>query len=156
MAHFEVERGPAFVALRWDIRNAPAMRWRVLRSNAGFATNAVLQVDDGQTMICETVECGAADEGVDDKRTYYYTVFVEDSKGVWHRQVKAEVKPFDRLQWHHSRYDVEASSGAVNCGEVVQEARILNLVMQHQTPGPDTGKGGCEIGRADPLNSPRV
>ena len=40
LVHFEAHRMPHYVTLTWDVRHAPALSWRVLRSETAFAADA--------------------------------------------------------------------------------------------------------------------
>ena len=99
--HFIADRQGGSVVLAWDVRNTPALSWRVLRSDKDFAETADALVGTGQTLVSESAQCGARDATIDDETTYYYTVFASDEQGVWHRQVKAKIKAAERLQWRH-------------------------------------------------------
>ena len=117
LTHFEVEGGPGFVMLRWDVKNAPALEWRVLRSDHYFAENAT--IGGGQTLVSESAQCGAADERVDGRTTYYYTVFAKDQGGIWHRQVKVKARPGDRMRWQHPAHTAEPGRAlSTVCGTV--------------------------------------
>jgi len=99
LAHFEAERNHASVLLRWDVRHAPALRSRVLRSEADFAETADALPGSGQTLVSDSANCGARDDQATGEGSYYYTVFAQDEQAVWHRQVK--VDHADKLSWHH-------------------------------------------------------
>ncbi len=125
LTHFEVERGPGFVTLGWDVKNADAPKWRVLRSDRDFAESATAGA--AQTLVSESAECGAADERVDDETAYYYTVFAQDRDGAWHRQVKAKVRPGDRLQWLHPAQPGEPDSAVSPYSGTVGSDFVLRM-----------------------------
>jgi hypothetical protein len=125
LTHFEVERGPRFVTLRWDVKNATAPKWRVLRSDRDFAGKATAGGD--QTLVSESAECGAADEQVDDETAYYYTVFAQDQDGAWHRQVKVKARPGDRMRWLHPTRAAEPGRALSTDGGTVGPDFVLRM-----------------------------
>ena len=50
LTHFQARRDGNRVELGWDVRNAPALRWRVLRSEQDFATSSDALPGSGQTV----------------------------------------------------------------------------------------------------------
>jgi hypothetical protein len=130
LTHFIADRQGGSVVLAWDVRNTPALSWRVLRSDKDFAETADALVGTGQTLVSESAQCGARDATIDDETTYYYTVFASDEQGVWHRQVKAKIKAAERLQWRHPAHWETAENDYVNCGEVQRESDLVALRIQ--------------------------
>ena len=101
IAHFEAERERGYVALKWDVRKAPALRWRVLRSEHDFAETADALDGSGKTLVSDSEQCGANDNQIAESATYFYTVFAQDEQGAWHRQVKIRIDHGEHLRWHH-------------------------------------------------------
>ena len=81
LTHFEARREAGFVELGWDVRNAPALRWRVLRSESEFAATADAQAGSGQTLVMKGGDTYVMDDQVVPGTAYFYTVFAQDEKG---------------------------------------------------------------------------
>ena len=80
--HFHARRELDFVELSWDVHNAPGeLRWRVLRSESGFATDAQALTGSGQTLVSEGTDTYLMDKEVVRRRPYFYTVFLQDDDG---------------------------------------------------------------------------
>ena len=112
LVHFEAHRMPHYVTLAWDVRHAPALSWRVLRSETGFAAEAgeAEVVGSGQTLVSESATAGARDEAVGESAMYYYTVFSSDAHGEWERQMRAKVEPDDHFRVDRTECDFEQGS----------------------------------------------
>jgi hypothetical protein len=136
LTHFIADRQGGAVVLAWDVRNAAALSWRVLRSEHDFAAAADAPAGSDQTLVSEGAQCGARDEKIDELTTYYYTVFARDTQGVWHRQVKVKVKPDERLRWRHPAYGEDVASDYVDCGELEREPDLIALRTQSSLPYP--------------------
>ena len=93
IAHFRVRHGGNRVGLEWDVRNADAIRCRVLRSTEGFADNPEAPGTNGQVLLSESQANHLDDEGLDKHGRYFYTVFAQMADGSWQRQVTAKVWP---------------------------------------------------------------
>ena len=104
LVHFEAHRMPRYVTLAWDVRHAPALTWRVLRSETGFADDvgADSVVGSGQTLVSESDGTGARDDAVAEGVTYFYTVFAQDEQGTWERQVTVKLERDDHLRLERS------------------------------------------------------
>lgn len=113
LTHFEATRDHGDVVLRWDVRHGPALRWRVLRSEHDFAEAPDALPGGDQTLVSESAQCGARDDQIVGNIPYYYTVFAQDTEGVWHRQVKAKIAHGDRLHWHRPSMG-DASPGSTS------------------------------------------
>jgi hypothetical protein len=100
IAHFHVRHHAGRIELEWEVRNAPSIRWRVLRSEQGFADSADAPGANGQVLVNESSDTFLTDEGLDSQAHYFYTVFSQERDG-WTRQVEAKVRPHDRLSWFH-------------------------------------------------------
>jgi hypothetical protein len=101
LTHFQARREAGFVELGWDVRNATELRWRVLRSEREFASTADALPDSGQTVLMEGTDTYVMDDQVVKGTPYFYTVFAQDERGVWHRQVATRVAHGDRFRWLH-------------------------------------------------------
>jgi hypothetical protein len=99
--HFHAKRETARVELFWEVRNAPALRWRVLRSEHEFAASAGALPDSGQTVVMEGSDTHLTDTDITDGQPYFYTVFAQDADGIWHAQAKARLAHRERLRWLH-------------------------------------------------------
>lgn len=120
LVHFYVHRDGTQAELGWEVRNAPALSWRVLRSGHGFADAADALPGSGQTVVLAGTDTHVTDEALAAGATYFYTVFAQDEQGAWHRQVKARVRPHDHLRWRHGDAGVEQDP-------TVWEAKMLAL-----------------------------
>jgi hypothetical protein len=69
LAHFHARRERGYVELGWEVRNTPALRWRVLRSEREFATAADALPGNGQTMVMEGTATHVSDEHVHSRLT---------------------------------------------------------------------------------------
>lgn len=65
IAHFHVRHHDGRIELEWEVRNAPTLRWRVLRSQYGYADNAEVPGTNGQVLVNESSDTFLADEGLD-------------------------------------------------------------------------------------------
>ena len=133
MTHFEAERERGYVAFRWDVRKAPAVRWRVLRSEHDFAETADALDGSGQTLVSDSEQCGANDGQIVESTTYFYAVFAQDEQGAWRRQVKIRIDHGEHLQWRHaSKAAFEEGSPAEGYYDPEQvAARELYLFKHH-------------------------
>ena len=114
LTRFKASRDHGDVVLRWDVRNAPAFRWRVLRSESGFAETTDVLPGGDQTLVSESPDCGARDDQAGGEKSYYYTVFAQDAEGIWHRQVKIKVDRGDKLSWHRDSLEETARPTATS------------------------------------------
>ncbi len=103
LVHFNVHRDGTRAELGWEVRNAPALSWRVLRSERGFADVPDALSGSGQTVILKGTDTHVTDEALAEGTTYFFTVFAQDERGAWHRQVTARVAPRDHLRWLRGR-----------------------------------------------------
>lgn len=101
LVHFHAHSESDHVELEWEVRNAPALSWRVLRSEHGFAETADALPGSDQTMVMEGRETHMTDEKLVKGRRYFYTVFAQDEQGAWHRQVTTRLEDHDHLHWCH-------------------------------------------------------
>lgn len=137
LTHFEAVRDDeGGVILRWDVRNAPALGWRVLRSDCSFAETAEALAGGDQTLISESPDCGMRDDQASGETSYYYTVFAQDAEGIWHRQVKIKIDHGDKLSWHRASFeDASPADGyiadpaAVTAVELSMERQASNLLF---------------------------
>jgi hypothetical protein len=137
LTHFEAVRDQeGGVILRWDVRNAPARRWRVLRSEHGFAETAEALSGGDQTLVSESADCGVRDDQAIGEATCYYAVFAQDEKGAWHRQVTIKIDHGDRLSWHRPSFEEAspadgyiADPAAVTAVELSMERQASNLLF---------------------------
>ena len=144
MAHFHVEHHQGGVELEWEVRNAEPLRWRVLRSDRGFAEYAEPPGTNGQVRVSEGQNTYLRDEGLDPQRNYFYTVFSQEPDGTWQRQVEAKTHPRKGLHWSHPDADETfttersfAETGVVDPGSigttVAQRAAFGCLRVGHLT-----------------------
>ena len=59
LTHCEVEHLNGIDVLVWDVKNAPALDWRVLRSERAFADTADALTGSGQILVPESEHCEA-------------------------------------------------------------------------------------------------
>ena len=71
LAHFYVRRDGTQAELGWEVRNAPALSWRVLRSEQGFADAAEALPGSGQTMVLDGTDTHVTDEALAADATYF-------------------------------------------------------------------------------------
>jgi hypothetical protein len=98
------------VTFDWEVRNAPKLRWRILRSEEGYAASPEPPGDNGQTLVCETSDTHIADTC--EHGALYYTFFSNDQTGDWQRQIETKVKAHEGLSWFHRDAGQEALSKA--------------------------------------------
>lgn len=125
LVHFYVRRDGTRAELGWEVHNAPALNWRVLRSEQGFADVPEAPPGGGQTMVLDGTDTHVTDEALAAGATYFYTVFAQDERGAWHRQVTARVAHHDHLRWRHDDAGVEQDP-------TVWEAKMLALGQYHR------------------------
>jgi hypothetical protein len=101
MAHFHARHHDGSIELDWEVRNAGSPRWRVLRSEQGFADGAEAPGSNGQVLVNESEDTHLTDRGLDRHAHYFYTVFSQEEDGSWQRQVEVKVTPRDALSWIH-------------------------------------------------------
>ncbi len=51
LAYFHARREGTQAFLEWEVRNAPDLSWRVLRSESGFADEATAPARGDQTLV---------------------------------------------------------------------------------------------------------
>ncbi|RJQ53836.1 MAG: hypothetical protein C4521_06665 [Actinobacteria bacterium] len=89
---FSATAGDGSVDLAWTNPSDPDYAaTRVLRSTAGYATEA--SETAGQTQVYEGPAEAAADTGVTNGVTYYYTAFARDTAGGWSPAASASARP---------------------------------------------------------------
>ncbi len=149
LTHFEAHRMPRYVTLTWDVRGAPALRWRVLRSEAGFAEDAGAGcvVGRGQTLVSESDAPGSRDDAVTEGVTYFYTVFSQDERGEWDQQVKVKVEHDDHLRLERTQpgefEEASPANGYWDAEEVEANAAYQARTMSTRFfPDPATMPGG--------------
>jgi len=113
IAHFHARHENGCVELDWEVRNADDLRWRVLRSEWGFAGSAEAPGTNGQVLVNESAETYLTDRGLDPSKHFWYTVFSQEPDDTWCKQVEVKLRPHDLLGWVHpgaqSVVDAEAS-----------------------------------------------
>jgi hypothetical protein len=122
LTHFKAHRQKDTVELGWDVRNAPELRWRVLRSERGFAETADVHVGGDQMVVMEGTDTFAFDDAIEDGVAYFYTVFVLGENGAWHKQVSAKVAHNDRHEWRRP----EAGDGPLRDGSSLPEGLMID------------------------------
>jgi hypothetical protein len=122
LAHFHARRERDYVELIWEVRNAPDLSWRILRSEHEFAATADAFAGSGQILVMQGTETHARDDRVAEGTPYFYTVFAQDEQGVWQRQVTTRLEQPGHLHWHHGD---DASGAGVVYGPA--EARALAM-----------------------------
>ena len=101
MAHFHARHENGCIELDWEVRNADEVRWRVLRSEQGYAASAEPPGANGHVLVNESPDTHLADQGLDPNKHYCYTVFSQEPDGTWRKQVEAKLRPHDLLGWVH-------------------------------------------------------
>jgi hypothetical protein len=142
MAHFQARREADFVELGWEIRNGPVLRWRILRSDRGFAAAAEALEGSDQTVVMEGTDTYLRDDEVVEGTPYFYTVFAQDDQGVWHRQVETRLTRGERLRWLNpslKRWTDEAATGYRAAGALSGEPDGTLLLTSNP---PVTWSGG--------------
>jgi len=100
LVRLKARRVAGAIVLTWDVRGARALRWRVLRSESGFAAGPFddTVVGNEQTLVSDQVRPGSRDDlGALDATpsTAFYTIFCEDERGAWHRQARLKLDTRD-------------------------------------------------------------
>jgi hypothetical protein len=135
LAHFHATCEGDQAELRWEVRNAGQMHWRVLRSESEHADRADVLVGGSQTVVMDGTDTSLVDS-VEEGKTYYYTVFAQDEHGDWHRQVDVKLTSHDKLSWWHQKYMPPTSPQVA--AELRRESRDREMegyVLPHM-PGP--------------------
>ena len=101
LAHFHAWRHGDSAVLEWEVRNSPPLRWRILRSTEGYAESAEPPGENGQTLVTDDTQTHCTDEGLSPSASYFYTIFAENEKGDWQRQVETKLHHLDALRWLH-------------------------------------------------------
>jgi hypothetical protein len=135
MAHFHARHENGCIELDWEVRNADEVRWRVLRSEQGFAASAEPPGANGQTLVNETTDTYLADRGLDADKHYCYTVFSQEPDGTWRKQVEVKLRPHDLLGWVHPQaqdvVDAQASFARMPPGtEFTQRSPLDGLTWR--------------------------
>jgi hypothetical protein len=129
LVHFHARREPGCALLEWELRGAPVIRWRVLRSSHQFAVTADALPGSEQTVIMEGTDTHATDETIEGATPYFYSVFAQDEQGTWHLQVKVKLRQHGHsLEWHHGEPGAEQAPSP-------SDVRALYLVS-HPPPAP--------------------
>lgn len=84
-------RADGHIELDWSDGQEDETRYRLLRSEQGFASSAGALAGSGQVVVGEGAIKRLRDEAVKGAATYFYTVFRQDLDGVWHRAAMAGV-----------------------------------------------------------------
>jgi hypothetical protein len=132
MAHFRSWHENGRIELDWEVRNADSIRWRVLRSERGFAESAEPPGTDGQVLVSESAATFLCDVGLDPGKRYFYTVFSQEPDGGWRKQVEVKLRPHDRLSWFHPHgHDIVDAKGSLTTtpagSELMQQMRVDGL-----------------------------
>lgn len=110
LVHLKSRRVTGMIVLTWDVRRARALRWRVLRSESGFAAGPLddTVVGNGQTLVSDQVRPGSRDDLDAAPSTAFYTIFCEDERGAWHRQARLRLDTRDPALARRAEGDFEA------------------------------------------------
>jgi hypothetical protein len=112
MLHFRARHENGCVELSWEARYGDILRWRVLRSQQGFAPCAEAPGSNEQVIVSDSTATAVVDRGLDPGSHFYYTVFSQEGDGVWCKQADVRLRPGGLLSWlHPHRYDA-ADDGA--------------------------------------------
>ncbi len=116
LVRLKARRVAGAIVLTWDVRGARALRWRVLRSESGFAAGPFddTVVGNEQTLVSDQVRPGSRDDlGALDATpsTAFYTIFCEDERGAWHRQARLKLDTRDPALGRRAEGDFEAGDG---------------------------------------------
>jgi len=136
LVHLKHRRVTGGVVLTWDVRGAQALRWRVLRSERGFAAGPFddTVVGRGQTLVSDQARPGSRDDlGALDPTpaTAFYTVFCEDARGAWRRRARLKLDTRDPAPGRRSESDFEAGTPRPGWGV----AGEIHGAGSGQTPG---------------------
>ncbi len=136
LVHLKRRRVTGAIVLTWDVRRGGAVRWRVLRSESGFAAGPFDEtvVGRGQTLVSEQVRPGSRDDtGALDTpgETAFYTIFCEDERGVWHRQARLKLDARDPDLERRAENDFEAGDTLPGWGV----AGEIHRAGSGETPG---------------------
>jgi hypothetical protein len=139
LRHFHARHYGDGVELDWEVRNAPSLRWRVLRSQVDFATSAEPTGPIGQVLITEGPVTHVHDQALDGRTTYFYTVFCANEAGAWQRQAEIQIKPHEVWRWLHPHAE---SSHGLEDGVPVHSLQILTAADKMGAWLSPTDKGG--------------
>ena len=113
LTHFHAGHASGVAVLAWEARGNEAREVRVLRSREGFAPEAADPRSDAtQALIYEGSEqhVKVIDESVTDDAVYYYTAFVKDDQGSWHREIRVAVTIEGHVDWRRAGVESEGES----------------------------------------------
>ena len=140
LAQFHARREGTYIELSWELRNAPALNWRVLRSSGDFAATAGALAGSDQTTVMEGTQTSVRDDRIVEGRPYFYTLFAQDEQGVWHVQVKTRLAHHERLCWLHPSFDVATepvqadADSYEQCGVLHGQAGMVTLLLLEEHP----------------------
>ena len=129
LVHLKRRRVAGALVLTWDVRGGRALRWRVLRSESGFAAGPFddAVVGNGQTPISDQARPGCRDDlGALEApiATAFYTIFCEDERGEWRRQARLKLDTGNAALGRHAEGDFEAGGARPGrgAGETIHRA----------------------------------
>jgi hypothetical protein len=131
IAHFHAHRDGDHVRLEWEVRNAPALRWRVLRPEREFAATAGALPGSGQTVVLEGTDTHLADDALVRGTPYFYSVFAQDAQAVWRRHVKVKLARSERLAWLHP--SVPPSQPGDPSGDHLEAGHLVGRELELET-----------------------
>ena len=140
LAQFHARHERDYIELKWELRNAPELHWRVLRSSGDFAATAGALPGSDQTTAMEGTETHVRDDQVVEGKPYFYTLFTQDEQGVWRLQVKTRLAHHERLCWFHPAFDfekgpVEADADTyAECGVLHGKVGMVTLLLLDEHP----------------------
>ena len=149
VAHFHARHENGRVELDWEARYGDKLRWRVLRSELGFAADAEPPSSNGQVLVAEGMQTHLVDPGLDPDRHFYYTVFSQEPDRTWCKQVEVKLRPHDLLGWihphRHEGQDAQASRATSAAPSRLQqmplpEDRHPSAQMSASTDRPDPAR----------------
>ena len=101
LAHFHARHENGCIELDWEAPYGDKLRWRVLRSESGFAADAEPPGANGQVLVAESTQTHLVDPGLDPEKHFSYTVFSQEPDGTWRKQVEVKLRAHDLFGFFH-------------------------------------------------------
>jgi hypothetical protein len=113
LTHFHAGHASGVAVLAWERRGDEMREVRVFRSRDGFSPESADPTGDAsQALVYDgSEECvRVVDDRVTEDGVFYYTVFVKDDGGGWHREIRTTVTIDGEVHWRRAGVESEGES----------------------------------------------
>jgi len=113
LTHFHAGHASGVAVLAWERRGDEMREVRVFRSREGFAgESADPEGDASQVLVYEGSEesTRVVDDAITEDAVFFYTVFVRDDQGEWHREIRATVTMDGDVSWRRAGVESDGVS----------------------------------------------